>query len=95
MQYICSVHGPHPHVMGALDVLQDEDYLLIFMPFCSSGDLFGFVQQAGKFPEPMARYWFRQILDVSYNYESKKEKVFYNLRLFLTTGAIGKSRITV
>jgi serine/threonine protein kinase len=64
MQYVSSICGPHPHVMGVLDVLQDEDYLLMFMPFCSSGDLFGFVQQAGQFPEPMARYWFRQILDV-------------------------------
>jgi serine/threonine protein kinase len=64
MQYV-SKDGQHPHVMGVLDVLQDEEYLLMFMPFCSSGDLFSFVQQAGKFPEPMARYWFRQILEVS------------------------------
>ena len=58
-------YGLHPNVMSPLDVLQDEDYLLMFMPFCDSGDLFGFVQQAGRFPEDMARYWFRQILDVS------------------------------
>jgi serine/threonine protein kinase len=64
MQFV-SREGVHPHVMGALDVLQDEEYLLMFMPFCSSGDLFGFVQQAGRFPEPMARYWFKQILEVS------------------------------
>lgn len=64
MQHVCR-NGVHPHVMGVLDVLEDEDYLLLFMPFCSSGDLFGFVQQAGRFPEPMARYWFKQILDVS------------------------------
>jgi serine/threonine protein kinase len=64
MQFV-SRAGPHPNVMGVLDVLQDEEYLLLFMPFCSSGDLFGFVQQAGRFPEPMARYWFKQILEVS------------------------------
>ena len=64
MQFV-SRAGPHQHVMGVLDVLQDEEYLLLFMPFCSSGDLFGFVQQAGRFPEPMARYWFKQILEVS------------------------------
>jgi len=63
MQYV-SRDGVHPHVMGVLDVLQDEEYLLMFMPFCSSGDLFSFVQQAGRFPEQMARYWFRQILEV-------------------------------
>jgi len=62
MQYV-SQDGVHPHVMGVYDVLEDEDYLLMFMPFCSSGDLFGFVQQAGRFPEPMARFWFKQILD--------------------------------
>ena len=65
MQHV-SRGGPHPHVMGVLDVLQDEEYLLLFMPFCSSGDLFGFVQQAGRFPEPMARFWFKQILEVGY-----------------------------
>mmetsp|Transcript_19155 Transcript_19155/g.28357 ORF Transcript_19155/g.28357 Transcript_19155/m.28357 type:complete len:211 (-) Transcript_19155:694-1326(-) len=64
MQFVCR-DGVHPHIMGTLDVLQDEEYLLLFMPFCSSGDLFGFVQQAGRFPEPMARYWFKQILEVS------------------------------
>ena len=63
MQYV-NRNGNHPHVMGLYDVLRDEDYLLMFMPFCSSGDLFSFVQQAGQFPEPMARYWFRQILEV-------------------------------
>jgi len=64
MQYV-SRDGVHPHVMGVLDVLQDDEYLLMFMPFCSSGDLFSYVQQAGRFPESMARYWFRQILEVS------------------------------
>jgi serine/threonine protein kinase len=64
MQFI-SKDIQHPHVMGVLDVLYDDEYLLMFMPFCSSGDLFGFVQQAGRFPEQMARYWFRQILEVS------------------------------
>jgi len=63
MQYV-NRNGNHKHVMGLYDVLQDEDYLLMFMPYCSSGDLFSFVQQAGQFPEPMARYWFRQILEV-------------------------------
>jgi hypothetical protein len=63
MQFV-SRDGVHPHVMGVFDVLEDEDYLLMFMPFCSSGDLFGFVQQAGRFPEPMARFWFKQILEV-------------------------------
>ena len=50
------LEGVHPHVMGTLDVLQDDEYLLMFMPLlCSSGGgLFMFVQQAGRFPEPVA-----------------------------------------
>jgi hypothetical protein len=43
---------------------QKEVAAMQFMPFCSSGDLFGFVQSAGRFPEPMARHWFRQLLEV-------------------------------
>lgn len=64
MQHV-SRNGVHEHVMGVFDVLEDEEYLLMFMPFASSGDLFGFVQQAGRFSEAMARYWFKQILSVS------------------------------
>ena len=64
MQYVAS-DGAHPHVMGALDILQDEEYLLMFMPFCSNGELLTTVRGSGRFSEPMARYWFRQILDVS------------------------------
>jgi serine/threonine protein kinase len=71
MQYVTKF-GTHPHVMGLMDVLQDEEYLLMFMPFCSSGDLFSFVQQAGQFPEPMARYWFKQILEVRKRKEEEK-----------------------
>lgn len=64
MQYI-SNNGEHPNVMKALDVLADEQYLYCFMPFCSSGELFSLVQRNGRFSEPEARYWFKQILDVS------------------------------
>jgi serine/threonine protein kinase len=64
MQYL-SQDGAHPHVMSLLDVLEDDDYLLLFMPLCSSGDLFTFVEEAKRFEEPMARYWFKQILEVS------------------------------
>mmetsp|Transcript_245 Transcript_245/g.335 ORF Transcript_245/g.335 Transcript_245/m.335 type:complete len:388 (-) Transcript_245:231-1394(-) len=62
MQYISS-DGEHPNVMQALDVLADEQYLYCFMPLCSSGELFGFVRRNGRFTEPEARYWFKQILD--------------------------------
>lgn len=59
----------HPHVLGSSEVLQDGNYLYSVMPFCKGGDLFGVVVQyaeesggEGGMPEPVARYWFRQIL---------------------------------
>lgn len=64
MQYIAQ-DGPHENVLGTLDVLQDAQYLYSFMPFCSSGELFGYVERDGRFSEPVARFWFRQILNVS------------------------------
>jgi len=57
--------GEHTNVMKSLDVLADDQYLYVFMPFCSSGELFGFVEREGRFSEPVARFWFRQILSVS------------------------------
>jgi hypothetical protein len=61
-----------PHVLGPIDVLQDGEFLFTVMPYCSGGDLFGvvvkFAQESGEevgMPEPVARYWFRQILWVS------------------------------
>lgn len=63
------VGSGHPHVLGADDVLQDGDFLYSIMPYCSGGDLFGVVvkyaeESGGEcgMPEPVARYWFRQIL---------------------------------
>ena len=62
----------HPYVLGAIEVLQDGDFLFSVMPFCSGGDLFGLVVQYAEesggeigMPEPVARYWYRQILCVS------------------------------
>jgi len=59
----------HPNVLGGSEVLQDGDFLYSIMPFCRDGDLFGVVVQYAEesggeigMPEPVARYWFRQIL---------------------------------
>jgi len=61
----------HPHVLGSTEVLQDDEYLFSIMPYCSGGDLFGVVVAYaeekggdGGMSEPVARYWFRQILKV-------------------------------
>jgi serine/threonine protein kinase len=62
----------HPHVLGSTEVLQDGDFLYSVMPYCRDGDLFGIVvkyaeESGGEvgMPEPVARFWFRQILMVS------------------------------
>ncbi|GKZ01122.1 hypothetical protein MPSEU_001063800 [Mayamaea pseudoterrestris] len=59
----------HPNVLGSSEVLQDGDFLYSIMPYCRDGDLFGVVVQyaeesggAAGMPEPVARFWFRQIL---------------------------------
>ena len=66
------VGSSHAHVLGSSEVLQDGDFLYSIMPYCSGGDLFGvvvqFAEESGSecgMPEPVARYWFRQILWVS------------------------------
>ena len=60
-----------PHVLGPIEILQDSECLYSIMPYCRGGDLFGIVvKYAGEsdgevgMPEPVARYWFRQILKV-------------------------------
>lgn len=61
------------YVLSSSEVLQDGDFLYSIMPYCKGGDLFGVVVQyaeesggEGGMPEPVARYWFRQILWVCY-----------------------------
>lgn len=62
----------HPNVLGSSEVLQDEHCLYSVMPYCRGGDLFSVVVQYAEenngdigMPEPVARFWFRQILCVS------------------------------
>jgi hypothetical protein len=62
----------HPNVLGSMEVLQDDDFLFSIMPYAKGGDLFGYVVRdtelrggEGGMSEPVARYWFRQLLDVS------------------------------
>mmetsp|Transcript_14814 Transcript_14814/g.41280 ORF Transcript_14814/g.41280 Transcript_14814/m.41280 type:complete len:398 (+) Transcript_14814:424-1617(+) len=52
-----------PHVLGVRDILSTDRHLHIVMPYCRGGDLFGIVSKyEDGMPEPVARYWFRQIL---------------------------------
>ena len=64
MQYLCKDCSA-PNLPEILDVMSDEKYLYLFMPFYSGGELFDYVERDGRFSEPVARFWFRQILNVS------------------------------
>jgi len=65
----------HPNVLGCMEVLQDDDYLYSIMPYARGGDLFGYVvnesRAEGGMEEPVARYWFRQILEGLHYLQSK------------------------
>uniref|UniRef100_A0A7S2P167 Protein kinase domain-containing protein n=1 Tax=Leptocylindrus danicus TaxID=163516 RepID=A0A7S2P167_9STRA len=62
MQSLRNTLDACPHVMPTLDVMTDQQYLYSFMPYCSGGELFSYVQRDGRFPEPLARFWFRQLV---------------------------------
>lgn len=66
-----SLQRPRPcnmleaHVMIALDSLTDGRNLYCVMPYCSGGELFDMLEKKTRFSEPEARYWMRQLLQVS------------------------------
>ena len=53
------------HVMTLVDSLTDGRNLYCITPYCSGGELFDLLEKRTKFPEAEARFWFRQILEVS------------------------------
>jgi serine/threonine protein kinase len=69
----------HPHVIGALEVLQDDHSLFTVMPYVGGADLYGRLlnyvgyrstgdvggEGISGFDESLARTWFRQLLLVS------------------------------
>ncbi|KAK1744707.1 serine/threonine-protein kinase [Skeletonema marinoi] len=66
MQFLCR-NGAQPNVLPCWDLFRDERYIYLCMPFCSSGELFGFVERSGRFEEPLARFWFGQLLNALYH----------------------------
>ncbi|GMI14376.1 hypothetical protein TrVE_jg11255 [Triparma verrucosa] len=51
-----------PHILKALVALSDEKYLYSVLSYCNGGELFDHVEKSGRFSEPLARYWFKEIL---------------------------------
>lgn len=54
------------NILLPLDLLSDDRYLYSILPFCNGGELFDRLDRREKFPEPEARYWMHQILNVSF-----------------------------
>ena len=52
----------HPNVLESIEALQDATYLYFVTEYCRNGDLFDAVEKSGRMSEPVARFWFRQIL---------------------------------
>ncbi len=47
-----------------LDLLTDDANLYSITPYCNGGRLLDRVERKGRFSEPEARHWMRQILKV-------------------------------
>ena len=65
MQFLSSQNNVIQNVMPCWDLFKDEKYIYLVMPFCSSGELFTQVERNGRFQESIARFWFKQLLNVS------------------------------
>lgn len=66
MQFLCK-DGAQPNVLGCWDLFKDSKYIYLVMPFCSNGELFNYVERNGRFEEPVAKFWFRQLLNALFH----------------------------
>ena len=61
-------HAGNPafhHVLGTVDMLSDERFVYLVMPYCDGGDLLSVLESRGRLEESIARHVFKQILSVS------------------------------
>lgn len=56
--------GGGGHVMMPMDLLSDDTNLYSITPYCNGGRLLDRLERKGRFSEPEARHWMRQILKV-------------------------------
>jgi hypothetical protein len=62
--------GPHENVVNLLDVYWDvslcgapTEYVVLALELAPGGELFDYLSVMGRFPEPVARAYFKQLLD--------------------------------
>jgi len=53
----------HPNIITCIEVLMDEDFIYIVMPFCKGGNLLDLINKKGAFSEDDAREIFLQVLE--------------------------------
>lgn len=59
-------HSPeYYNVLGTMEVLADERFVYIIVPYCGDGNLLIYVESEGRLEESVARHFFKQILSVS------------------------------
>ena len=62
VMYQNSQDALEPHVVMALDLFSDEQFLYSMTPYCAGGELFDVLERKRRFCEPEARFWMRQLL---------------------------------
>jgi serine/threonine protein kinase len=72
------------NIMMPLDLLSDERHLYSIMPYCDGGELFERLDLNERFPEEEARYWMKQVLNVSWKMlaEKRRYRRRYKVSLF-------------
>lgn len=66
-----------PHVVGSIEVIQDDKFLYTIMPYCNGGDLYSHVinkvasSDEGRISEAKARGYFLDILEGLYHMQKK------------------------
>lgn len=69
----------HDHIVPLLQVIDSEEEVYMVMEMETGGELFSYIVQKGKIPEPEAVYIFRQIVS-AVDYFHKQDIVHRDLK---------------
>jgi serine/threonine protein kinase len=76
-QSICeefAIELKHKNIVEIFDVVSDEECIFIVMEYVQGGELFDRIKQDQKLTEPLARRWFREIVEaVCYIHEVREK----------------------
>ena len=53
----------HPHIIQLYEIIETPKQLYLIMEYASGGELFDFISSSGRFEEPLARYYMKQLLE--------------------------------